>query len=37
MEVSGQLHAPSALVSSKESMVPNEQGAEWFSEQVWIL
>jgi hypothetical protein len=35
MEVSGQLHAPAALSSRKESSVPIAQGIGWAPEPVW--
>jgi hypothetical protein len=37
MEVSGQLHAPVALLPEKEPPVPIGQEAVWISEQVWGL
>jgi len=35
METSGKLHAPTALTSGKESLVPIGQSAGWSSEPVW--
>jgi hypothetical protein len=37
MEVSGELHAPAALPSDKETLVPNEQETGWASGQAWTL
>jgi len=33
--VSGQIHAPAALLSGKEPLVPIEQEAVWAPEPVW--
>jgi len=35
MEVSGQLHAPAALPTGKESLVPTGYEAGWAPEPVW--
>jgi hypothetical protein len=35
MELSGQLHAPAALSTGKELLVPTGQENGWFSEPVW--
>jgi hypothetical protein len=35
MEVSGQLHAPAALLSGKEPLVPIGEEAGWAPEQFW--
>ena len=37
MEVSGELHTPTALPSWKEHSVVIEYEAEWAPEQVWTL
>jgi hypothetical protein len=37
MEVGGQLHAPTALLSETEPPVPVVQEAEWDPAPVWIL
>jgi hypothetical protein len=37
MEVSGQLHAPAALHSEKETPVPIGQEAGWAPEPVWTV
>jgi len=37
MEVSGQLHVPTALTQVKETAVPITKIAQWVPEPVWVL